>query len=113
MEDRKAALDALKEKRWALYVARAVDRFQDWWAKVLVPREGRARVTCRQLASEPDAQKFAELGNPLPWTSSELPPLGRYYIVWHELSLTLSRCAYGLAHFHAEPTRLLSRLCQV
>ena len=33
------ALGKMREKRWALYVARAAERFEDWWLQVLVPRE--------------------------------------------------------------------------
>jgi len=86
VEDRKAALDALKEKRWTLYVARAVDRFQDWWLKVLFARDGQRRITCRQLAQDPVDPLFPVLGKPSAWNSSELPPLGELP------SLPLSSC---------------------
>ncbi|KAM0370862.1 hypothetical protein HYE67_002130 [Fusarium culmorum] len=32
LEDKKKALSKLREKRWSLFVARAVDRYQEWWS---------------------------------------------------------------------------------
>lgn len=77
VENKRAALDTLKEKRWSLYIARAVERFEAWWLKVLVPRERAERLTCAQLATDPAIRSFAERAVPQAWTSSMLPPLGQ------------------------------------
>ncbi|KAI1025293.1 hypothetical protein LB505_009619 [Fusarium chuoi] len=37
LEDKKKSLSKVREKRWALFVARAVDRYEAWWDSL--PRE--------------------------------------------------------------------------
>lgn len=80
-EDRKEALAALREKRWSLYVARAAERFQEWWLKVLCTREDIVRMTTGAFGS-PSSQsiKFPELGKAQVWTTAMLPPLGNGFL---------------------------------
>ncbi|KFZ11634.1 hypothetical protein V501_04638 [Pseudogymnoascus sp. VKM F-4519 (FW-2642)] len=40
------ALAQIREKRWALYVARAADRFESWWTQVLTPMD---KAFCNSL----------------------------------------------------------------
>jgi hypothetical protein len=75
-EDRTAALASLKEKRWALFVARAVDRFQDWWLKVLVARENATRLTAKELEAIKETNSFLKGAKVQLWTTDMLPPLG-------------------------------------
>ena len=74
---RDETLSKLREKRWLLYVARAVERFQTWWTNVLCPLDGSRRLECKNI--DPQKEIFTHLpgvGKPLPWTMEMLPPLG-------------------------------------
>lgn len=94
------ALAQIREKRWALYVARAADRFESWWTKVLTPMDkafcnslgpslGVSRLRTSDLSNlqmwnkfvnEPALNKYVnDLGwKPVKWvwTRDMLPPLG-------------------------------------
>jgi len=74
-KDRAKALASIHEKRWALYIARAVDRFQDWWAKVLC--SGKHRLEWKDMLTDhgPFA-RFTEVQSPVSWRMDMLPPLG-------------------------------------
>ncbi|KAL6365630.1 hypothetical protein LRP88_01631 [Fusarium phalaenopsidis] len=64
------ALSKLREKRWAIYVARAVDRYEAWWS-------------CMFQLSEtlsPAHEAFPDTGDILDWNNMVLPPLGKYLI---------------------------------
>ncbi|KAH0556846.1 hypothetical protein GP486_005364 [Trichoglossum hirsutum] len=69
------------EKRWAIYVARAADRFESWWS-ACVPSSCKGQPK-RPLA-EMDLQggegvEFSYLpsgGDPIKFTADNLPPLG-------------------------------------
>jgi len=79
VQDKKDALAALKEKRWSLYVARAVERFQEWWLKVLCTKEDGVRLTTKELLSGSETlAKFPEAGQPQVWGTANLPPLGKH-----------------------------------
>lgn len=99
------ALAQIREKRWALYVTRAADRFESWWTKVLTvmdkvfcnslgPSLGVMRLRTSDLSNlnswnkfvnEPALDKFVNdpvLGwKPLKWvwTRDMLPPLGNIH----------------------------------
>lgn len=81
-ENKKDALATLREKRWNLYVARAVERFQEWWLKVLCAKENAVRMTTGALGSASlQFIKFPELGKAQEWTTAMLPPLGNYFFL--------------------------------
>lgn len=68
------ALSRLREKRWAIFVARAVDRYEAWWRTL--PSD---MLQQRDMAS-PDSPKFMAymLGDQgMTWTADMLPPLGK------------------------------------
>lgn len=84
------ALAQIREKRWALFVARAVDRFEIWWTNLLTPMNksfgkgaGVARLRTADLPSIDswsyfvDDSKFAAKPNPWVSTRDTLPPLGK------------------------------------
>ena len=76
---RDKALAKTREKRWALFVARAVERFEDWWLKVLCSREGVSRLEGKYILSEDkDFSKFPQRGRIQKWTIDMLPPLGTF-----------------------------------
>lgn len=63
-EKRNLARARIREKRWAVYVTKAVDRFMAWWD------------TCVPVSEE---------GTEISWTPDMLPPLGGLYplSVWN------------------------------
>ncbi|CAG7921369.1 unnamed protein product [Penicillium olsonii] len=77
----------IREKRWAVYVARAVHRYTTWWS-VGLPRS-------RQMATIADLES-AEYGDIVrcdtlvAWSQENLPPLD-ILMVWHSHSLN-PRC---------------------
>ncbi|KFY18510.1 hypothetical protein V491_04767, partial [Pseudogymnoascus sp. VKM F-3775] len=104
MEATKRRLEALaqiREKRWALYVVRAVDRFEVWWTKVLVPRDiahaerfnPKLRVGRLKTTDIEDVGCWNNfVNNPTvaqlkwEWTRDMLPPLD-VLMVWHSFML--------------------------
>jgi hypothetical protein len=77
VENRDEALAKLREKRWVLYIARAVERFEAWWLKDLCNREGSKRLECKEMvATVLKFTEFTNRGRVRTWTVSMLPPLG-------------------------------------
>lgn len=58
----------IQEKRWAVYVARAVDRFTVWWQTCL-PSLNTRRIS--SLNSSPEAK--------IVWSANMIPPLGKLF----------------------------------
>lgn len=74
--DPAATLAKLREKRWAVYVARAVDRYEAWWNTLTSDP-----LTIADM--DPKSPKYGEFVNSntiLNWTPQMLPPLGTCYI---------------------------------
>ncbi|KAL4951989.1 hypothetical protein BDW69DRAFT_201032 [Aspergillus filifer] len=69
----------VKEKRWAVYTAKAVDRYTAWW-NACVP-QSRSRPTTETLYT-PEYNDITVCDRPLAWTPAELPPLD-VLMVWH------------------------------
>jgi hypothetical protein len=88
-------LDALaqvrvREKRWAVFVARAVDRFEKWWdACVPATFQGAPceKLTGKVLCEKKGLEYIAQLGNAIVQLGSRdhLPPIGR--CLWKPLQL--------------------------
>jgi len=74
-KDRVKVLASIHEKRWALYVARAVDRFQDWWTKVLCLNKNRLEWKA-MLTDSAQFSRFTEVKSCMTWRTDMLPPLG-------------------------------------
>lgn len=68
------ALAKIREKRWALYVARATERFAVYWTRVIC-KTGNALLKQKSML-ENSFETFTKLGRPLPWNAEMLPPLG-------------------------------------
>ncbi|KAL4925551.1 uncharacterized protein BDV17DRAFT_283830 [Aspergillus undulatus] len=68
-----------KEKRWTVYMAKAVERYTAWW-NTCIPRS-RSRPTIDQLCT-PEYENITVCNIPLAWTPDELPPLD-VLMVWH------------------------------
>jgi hypothetical protein len=71
------ALSKIREKRWALYVARAVHRFEIWWMKALCQYEQSVMLTEGAMRNK-EFQDFPGAGKVQRWTASMLPPLGTF-----------------------------------
>lgn len=69
--DPKQALARLREKRWALYVARAVDRYEAWWDTMV--GEPLTEDHMKDPAS-PKYIRFVDSQDTMKW--GVLPPLG-------------------------------------
>lgn len=70
----KAGHSRIREKRWALFVARAVDRYETWW-KFL----GENIMLTEEDMADPDSYKFKKFptSRRLIWEERILPPLGK------------------------------------
>ncbi|KAK2046201.1 hypothetical protein LZ31DRAFT_574703 [Colletotrichum somersetense] len=80
-EKRKKILAMIREKRWAIYLARAVDRYETWWRRL---SEGRLREAEMRNVDKPTEKyvNFPDGGDDYPWTVDNLPPLD-VLMVWH------------------------------
>lgn len=66
------ALIRIREKRWEVYTSRAVDRYVEWWTKI-VPA-GELPTVSRIIQLQYDI-----IGSsPLVWLANNLPPLGKF-----------------------------------
>ncbi|KAL7948262.1 hypothetical protein V8C42DRAFT_351505 [Trichoderma barbatum] len=70
----KLALSRLREKRWAIYLARAVDRYEAWWNAMA---QNKTMLNEEDMFVEQSSKYtgFTTSGKPLPWTRDSLPPL--------------------------------------
>lgn len=73
-EQKQIILSKIREKRWALFVARAVDRYEAWWKTL---SEGR-RLGESDLDENdnPYYLEFPNIGECKEWVDMMLPPLG-------------------------------------
>lgn len=68
------ALSKIREKRWAIYVARAVDRYEAWWSSMF---QVSLKMTQLSESLSPAHESFPITGHVLDWNNMVLPPLGR------------------------------------
>lgn len=66
-------LAKLREKRWAVYVARAADRFERWWTTTVPSTQQRLRQS--DVGTTGNFDEIVNAGRPL--KTITLPPLGR------------------------------------
>ncbi|OAQ67280.1 alpha-ketoglutarate-dependent sulfonate dioxygenase [Pochonia chlamydosporia 170] len=89
----------LREKRWAIYIARAVDRYEEWWNSLphdmLFEKDMMRGTECRP-------EKYVKFmdAKPIPWKMEMLPPID-VLLIWHSHMLNprvyLEDCLrYGL-----------------
>ncbi|KAK9595731.1 hypothetical protein V6Z92_002226 [Aspergillus fumigatus] len=69
----------MREKRWAVYTARAVDRYTKWWVKCVPNDRPRARLTDLMDESYDHITQDIRL---ISWSKDSLPPLD-VLMVWH------------------------------
>lgn len=87
----------IREKRWQVYVARAVTRFEIWWRKCIPQmRSGYAcrKITCADVSNDKTLREMQGTARPLLMfdTAARLPPLD-VLMVWHAYQLN-PRCFY-------------------
>ena len=73
-ERKRLILSKIREKRWAIFVARAVDRYESWWNSF-----EHEMLTESEMGS-PDSLRyigFTGVGPPMLWVPKMLPPLGK------------------------------------
>ncbi|KAI2688966.1 hypothetical protein LCP963914a_2055 [Penicillium roqueforti] len=73
----------LREKRWAVYAARAVDRYTKWWS-IGLPRS-RPMATINDLECI-DYERILNCDTIVAWSTENLPPID-ILMVWHAHSL--------------------------
>lgn len=71
-DEKKLKLSKIREKRWALFVARAVDRYESWWASM--PQSMLREDDMNEEASSL-YNNFVTEKKKWPWASHMLPPL--------------------------------------
>ncbi len=81
-------LTQVREKRWAIYVAKAAKRFECWWTNCV--EAGATKADWKNLPSV--FARGPEVGSRFTFTKNDLPPLG-----WWNLSLP-DEGAYKLIH---------------
>lgn len=72
-DETKKNLSLLREKRWALYVARAANRYETWWnsfPKNPLTENDMSEDTTKYTRFPPNLESES------PWESTMLPPLG-------------------------------------
>lgn len=74
--DKQEVLPRIREKRWQVYVARAVERFRVWWETCL-PSESRM-LQQMDLSSQGMFHQVNLKGRPLRWGVDRTPPLGTF-----------------------------------
>jgi hypothetical protein len=71
-DDMNEAFARVKEKRWAVYTARAVDRYTTWWTKYI------STSNCRKLQDlESSSYDLVTQHSPCKWFPGIMPPLGK------------------------------------
>lgn len=134
-DDREAAFARMREKRWVLFIARAVERFETWWINYLCAQKQDQRLTVKDMVSENlSFKEFPARGTPMVWDETMLPPLGtpvphsltllhyaqihdrtdicltiscsQNYIVQEQRLTIVHRCPNGVARFYAESPEL-------
>lgn len=71
------ALALLREKRWGIYVCRAVERFTVWMERCV--RSGRPATVGE--VERGDGLTWVGLRERIPWTVQMMPPLGEFSLV--------------------------------
>lgn len=64
----------IREKRWAIFVARAVDRYEAWWNSLAATTD----MLTEEDMADPDSYKYMKFptSRRLIWEEKMLPPLG-------------------------------------
>jgi hypothetical protein len=64
----------IREKRWAVYTARAVDRYTEWWS-IALPRS--SPMATIKLLEDVSYENILRSETTVAWSPDTLPPLGK------------------------------------
>lgn len=104
-------LTKIREKRWAVFVAKAAQRFETWWAMVIEP-------SAEKLEQKDIPTAFREkihIGRALSFAQDHLPPLGQSQAhcccsISRDNTNIICRCHHGVARLPAESSWFPGRL---
>lgn len=74
----------IREKRWALFIARAVDRYETWWDKL-------STTYLTESDMEDKSERYTDFttrSSFLSWAENILPPLGKFVLSYHSLGIS-------------------------
>jgi hypothetical protein len=87
LDNREESLAKMREKRWVLFIARAVERFEDWWLNVLCYGEEARRLEGKEMvATSLKFMEFTKRGRVQKWTTSMLPPIGMGFLILKKIN---------------------------
>lgn len=72
-QEKAELLVKIREKRWAVYVARAAKRFEKWWTEYVEPNA----QMLKQSDIPPTFRQKLHIGNSQDFDCDNLPPLGK------------------------------------
>lgn len=72
-EEAAQAKARIREKRWAVYVARAVDRYEKWWFTALPRSRPFATMTDQESTNY---EEITDCDMMILWDANNLPPIG-------------------------------------
>ncbi|KAL9131574.1 MAG: hypothetical protein Q9217_000531 [Psora testacea] len=81
-EKQREVLMKIREKRWAVYVAKAVKRFEKWWAICVCPQA--SKLEQKQMQAE--MTRTPDRGEKMNIDINQLPPID-VIMVWHAYQL--------------------------
>jgi hypothetical protein len=107
------ALRKIREKRWAVYVARAAARFERWWERSVEPGAVMIRQNMLDVGNSLGVEGTGEKS--LSFSKDHLPPLGMSHILFHLpfASAEHGRRHHGLAFVYVKPKMLSGGLFKV
>jgi hypothetical protein len=83
-QSKNQALARIREKRWAVYTTRAVDRYTNWWHNCALSSGTALSV---DILLQSNYAAITKPRTPVVWSSKDLPPLGELIIKpvqqWH------------------------------
>jgi len=111
---RLAILSKIREKRWAVFLARAVDRYEAWWTSMRAPNGPLSGA----VMFIPGSDKYEAFTSPsnetVAWDATNLPPLGECSLLasafGRDLLTGTPRRRDGVACAHAKSAGLPRRL---
>lgn len=111
-EEKAKILLKIREKRWAIYVAKATSRFETWWQASVEP--GTGMLSTADLLIDYSRHLYVDEGDQLHFSKENLPPLGMYPTPRRfSLALMQPRRHHGVAFLLAEPSLFLGGLSSI
>ena len=100
-KERAERLMQIREKRWAVYVTKAAQRFEKWWTLCVQPNAQMLKMFNLIDTLKYDPPQSQGVGEPIEWTADDLPPIGKPRIRGFQGRIVIAdvvrRCNNGLA----------------